>query len=586
MDGGWVPTLVVRAASWLGDWLAAAVFEFIAQSDADNCVLTNPTAFRKTLTTPGSAMAAVFRSDLPDHRGSAKRHRGLICLTVDRRLDKVHIARRRYQMQDCVLTLDIGSSSARALLFGLDGQEIPGFEARISYQASTTESGGWEIDAAKLIEVAVQTVDQIYLQMQAKAVRPAAVAVDTFWHSIVGVSADGKTVTPVLHPFDSRAADAAKELALRIDNDRQHSRTGCVLHPSYPPAKLLWLFESQPEAFRAAQRWMSFGEYLFMELFGIAACSTSMISASGLWNQNANVYDREILEALPVKPAQFAPVDAMDEEQTKLSHGFATRWSELDGIPWFPALGDGACDNVGSGCTKRDSYALMVGTSGAMRACERADSIEIPSGLFCYRLDRNRFVLGGALSNGGEVFTWMRNTLQLPQANELERQLAELQPSMHGLTILPLFAGERSTGWRADATAAITGLVASTTPIQILHAGLESVVLRFRNVYDLITASLGVPQEVIASGGGLLHSPSWTKMMADGLPHSVTPCLEPEATSRGAALMALERIGAIRDIGDLVPKLGMAVPPDKSKQSFYDTSLQQQRRLYNILFRA
>jgi gluconokinase len=487
---------------------------------------------------------------------------------------------------DCILTLDIGSSSARALLFGLDGQEIPGFESRVSYQASTTESGGWEIDAAELIEVAAQTLDQIHLQMQAKGVRPAAVAVDTFWHSILGVSADGKAVTPVLHPFDARSAAAAKKLALRIDNDRQHSRTGCMLHPSYPPAKLLWLFEAQPDTFRVAKRWMSFGEYVFLELFGTATCSTSMISASGVWNQNANEYDDEILDVLPVKRAQFAPVDAMDEEQTKLSRHFATRWPELDGIPWFPALGDGACDNVGSGCTQRDRYALMVGTSGAMRACERAESIAIPSGLFCYRLDRNRFVLGGALSNGGEVFAWMRNTLQLPQANELERQLAELQPGMHGLTILPLFAGERSTGWRVDARAAITGLAASTTPVQILHAALQSVVLRFRNVYELMAASLGVPQEVIASGGGLLHSPSWTKMMADGLPHNVTPCLEREATSRGAALMALERIGAIRDIGDLVPRLGTAVPPDESKKSFYDISLEQQRQLYNKLFQT
>jgi gluconokinase len=325
---------------------------------------------------------------------------------------------------------------------------------------------------------------------------------------------------------------------------------------------------------------------LFLELFGTASCSTSMISASGLWNQNANEYDREILEALPVKPGQFAPVDAMDQEQTKLSPAFAARWPQLDGIPWFPALGDGACDNVGSGCTKRDRYALMVGTSGAMRASERADSIAIPSGLFCYRLDRKRFVLGGALSNGGEVFAWMRRTLQLPPADELERQLAQLPPDMHGLTILPLFAGERSTGWRVDARAAITGLAASTTPLQILHAALQSVVLRFRNVYDLMTASLGVPQEVIASGGGLLHSPSWTKMMADGLPHRVTPCLEPEATSRGAALMALEKIGAIRDIGDLAPKLGMPVMPDESNRQRYDAALEQQHRLYSKLFPA
>jgi gluconokinase len=487
---------------------------------------------------------------------------------------------------DCILTLDIGSSSARALLFGVDGHEIPGFESRVPYQASTTQSGGWEIGAAELTQIAAQALDSICSEMRSRKIRPAAVAIDTFWHSILGVAEDDKAVTPVLHPFDSRSADAAKKLAQRVDEAQQHSRTGCVLHPSYPPAKLLWLSESQPEAFRAAKRWLSFGEYLFLELFGTPGCSTSMISASGLWNQNANSYDREILDALPIKEEQLARVDAMDEPQTKLSDRFAEKWPELDGIPWFPALGDGACDNVGSGCTERDRYALMVGTSGALRACARADSIVIPAGLFCYRLDRKRFVLGGALSNGGDVFAWMRRTLQLPEPNELERQLAELQPGQHGLTILPLFAGERSTGWRLDARAAITGLAVSTTPIEILHAALESVALRFRNVYELMMPSLGVPKEVIASGGGLLHSPTWTRMMADALDHSVIPCLEPEATSRGAALVALERIGAIGDIGDLATALGNEVRPDEATKHIYAAALESQRRLYEKLFEA
>jgi gluconokinase len=422
--------------------------------------------------------------------------------------------------------------------------------------------------------------------MRSRNIRPAAVAIDTFWHSILGVDGSGKAVTPVLHPFDSRSADAAKKLASRVDEAQQHSRTGCVLHPSYPPAKLLWLSETEPEAFRAAKRWMSFGEYLVLELFGKPGCSTSMISASGLWNQATNDYDREILEALPIQEEQLAPVDTLDQPQTKLSDRFARRWPELDGIPWFPALGDGACDNVGSGCTERGRYALMVGTSGALRVCVRADSIEIPTGLFCYRLDRKRFLLGGALSNGGEVFAWMRRTLQLPEANELERQLAQLQPGLHGLTILPLFAGERSTGWRVDARAAITGLAVSTTPIEILHAALESVALRFRSVYELMTSSLGVPREKIASGGGLLHSPSWTKMMANTLCHTVIPCLEPEATSRGAALVAMERIGAIGDIGDLAPTLSGEVTPDEASKDIYAAALESQRRLYEKLFES
>ncbi len=472
------------------------------------------------------------------------------------------------------------------LLFGTDGHAIPGFESRVQYLARTSQSGGWEIGAAELMQIVAQAFDSICSQMRPKKMRPAAVAIDTFWHSILGVSAGHQAVTPVLHPFDSRSAGAASRLAQRVDEARQHSRTGCVLHPSYPPAKLLWLSEAQPDAFRAARRWMSFGEYLFLELFGKPGCSTSMISASGLWDQAANAYDQEILDVLPIKAEQLAPLDAMDAPETKLLDCFAQRWPELDGIPWFPALGDGACDNVGSGCTQAGRYALMVGTSGALRACVSADSIAIPAGLFCYRLDRRRFVLGGALSNGGDVFAWMRRTLQLPEPKELEQQLAQLSPGLHGLTILPLFAGERSTGWRVDARAAITGLTVGTKPIEILHAALASVALRFRNVYDSMTSSLGVPREVIASGGGLLHSPSWSQMMADALGHAVIPCLEPEATARGAALMALERLGAISDIGDLAPALGSEIRAAETKQGIYAAALADQRQLYEKLFEA
>ena len=193
-----------------------------------------------------------------------------------------------------------------------------------------------------------------------------------------------------------------------------------MLHPSYPPPKLLWLSETQPDAFRAARRWMSAGEYLFLEFFGAPAASTSMVSAGGLWNQNANNYDDEMLSVLPVAREQFADPATLDQPARGLREPFRAQWPELDGIPWFPALGDGACDNVGSGCTTRDRWALMVGTSGAMRATIESGGIEIPAGLFCYRIDRKRFVAGGALSNGGEVFAWMKRTLQLPDDAEIE----------------------------------------------------------------------------------------------------------------------------------------------------------------------
>ncbi len=485
---------------------------------------------------------------------------------------------------DCVLTLDVGSSSARTLLFGFDGKVIEGFGSQVKYRATTTEDGGWEIDAAEVTRIVTQSITDICGQIRAKGVKPVAVAVDTFWHSIMGVDSEGKPVTAILHPFDMRSADAAHQLAQRIDNLGQHKRTGCMLHPSYPPPKLLWLSETQPDAFHAAKRWMSVGEYLFLEFFGQAVASTSMISACGLWDQNRNAYDDELLAALPVKREQFADPDQMDAPCKELVDGYKGLWPELDGIPWYPALGDGACDNVGSGCVSSERWALMVGTSGAMRATFETDKIEIPDGLFCYRIDRRRFVAGGALSNGGEVFAWMKRTLQLPDDAEIEKQLAVMKPGLHGLTVLPLFAGERSTEWRTDTRAAITGLGSSTKPMEILHAALESVALRFRNVYEIMEASFGVPKDLIGSGGALLGSPVWTQMMADTMCHTVVLCREREATSRGAALLALERLGAMKSIADAAPDLGETIAPDKAKKELYGVALAKQRGLYKKLF--
>ena len=483
-----------------------------------------------------------------------------------------------------ILTLDAGSSSVRTLLYDENARQVQGFGSQLSYEATSTADGGVEIDADKLFALAVQSLSEIHGQMQSAGLRPAAFAFSTFWHNVLGVDAEGRAATPIVHPFDTRSAAAAKKLAQRIDGAAQHSRTGCVLHPSYLPAKIWWLSEAQPEVFRAVKKWMSFGEYFFLRLFGKAVASTSMVSGSGLWNQNQNDYDAEMLSVLPIEREQLCRVDQMDQPLTELRAEYRQRWPQFDGIPWFPALGDGACDNIGSGCITPERFALMVGTSGAMRAVCEAESLRIPPGLFCYRVDRRRFVLGGALSNGGEVYAWMKHTLALPPADQIETQLAAMQPGSHGLTVLPLFAGERSTKWRADARAAIAGMSVHTSPMEILRASLESVALRFRNIFEIMLGEIGEPKELVDSGSALLHSPAWTQMMADALGRPILPCLEKEATSRGAALIAMERIGAIEHVRDRPPEMGAVITPVEQHRAIYEEELLRQRRLYSKLF--
>jgi len=484
-----------------------------------------------------------------------------------------------------VVSIDVGTSSVRTLLFEGLGHERPGAGAHLGYEVETTADGGVEVGADRLAALVVAGIDAIHERLNVEGLRPSAVACCTFWHNVLGVDADGRPTTPVLHPFDTRSSAAALELGERIDARQQHQRTGCILHASYLPAKLLWLSEVNPSAFRATRRWMSVGEYLYLKLLGTAACSTSMVSGSGLWNQRENRYDGELLGALPIEPVQLAPVDEMDRPASNLRVDYRSRWPLLDGIPWYPALGDGACNNVGSGCTTVDRYALMVGTSGAMRVVSETAPSGIPEGLWCYRVDRKRYLLGGALSNGGGVYDWMKRNLALPSSDdEIEAKLAGMPPGSHGLTLLPFFAGERSPGWRAEARAAICGLSTHTSSVEILRAALESVALRFREIEELMTAGFGEPREVVASGSALLHSRAWTQMMADALGRRVVTCLEHEASARGAALLSLERLGIIADVGGVSARLGQAFHPVPDHRRVYDLQLEQQRKLYARIF--
>lgn len=442
-----------------------------------------------------------------------------------------------------IVSLDVGSSSVRALVFDASGQRIPQLGAQLFYEIAKTADGGVEADADELLRLTIAALDSLHEQFRESGARPAAVAGSAFWHSFLGVDAEGRTTTPILHLFDTRAGKEAAELAEKLDAEAVHQRTGCRLHTSYWPAKLLWIERARPEAFRATRRWMSFPEFAWMKLTGEAALSASMASGSGLWNQRTNAYDEMVLAALPVREDQLWPAERMDEAQTHLVGEYRTRWPLFDGIPWYPAYGDGACSNVGSGCVTPDRFCLMVGTSGAMRAVSPGVPAEIPRGLWCYKVDRERSVLGGALTNGGDVHAWMRRNLALPEAEETERALAGRETGEHGITLLPFFGGERSPYWRADLRGAMSGLSLATTPLDILQAGLEGVALSFASIFELMKPGLGVPKQVIASGGALLASRAWTQMMADALGVPLVLTEEKEASARGAALLAAERLG-------------------------------------------
>lgn len=479
-----------------------------------------------------------------------------------------------------IVSLDIGTSSVRSLLFDENLTHRGDIGEQIKYEPDLTPDGGVEFDANHLFDATVKVLDVLHKEMDDHKLEAAAVGASSFWHSFLGIDENSNPTTCIIHLFDIRSGPQVDELRKLVDVKAAHQRTGCVLHTSYWPAKLLWLEQNRPEQVKKTHRWLSFSEYLMLRLHGKAPVSTSMMSGSGIWNQTENRYDDEMLKVLHLDRSKLA--EDFDQPCTGLKPEWAKRWPKLAKIPWFPAYGDGAVSNVGSGCTTKDRLALMVGTSGALRLILKEDRVTVGDGLWCYRVTRDRYVVGGALSNGGEVFKWAQRTLQLPE--DAEQQLVGRDPGAHGLTLLPYFSGERSPYWRPDLRAALTGMSVSTTPVDILQAALEGVSLRFRQMYDRLTPLYGTPKEVVTTGGGLQHSPIWPQMMTDALGRETTACLEPEASARGAAMLVAEQLGFIDSIDDVDTRMGETLDADKERCEKFQKLLGRDEALFEKLY--
>jgi gluconokinase len=491
---------------------------------------------------------------------------------------------RNYELP-FVLAIDVGSSSVRSSLFDARGEAVEGTEAREAHLLHTAPDGTAEDSADDLLERVNRIIDKTIQAAGLLAREIKAVGVDTLAGTLLGVDDAGSPVTPVYTYADTRPGPEVEYLRQHLDAAAVYQRTGCPLHTSYAPARFLWLRHTYPDLARRVHRWMDAGTFLYTRWFGHAGIPISYSIASwlGLLNRHQMQWDEELLDCLEVSPDQLPLLADYTSAPNGLTSSFAQRWPTLRNVPFFLAVGDGAAANIGSGCLGPGRVALTIGTSGAMRILLSEKTPAVPSGLWAYRLGRAQTLLGGSFNEGGNVLVWASNILQLPPLKGIDQPLSLLPPDGHGLTVLPFLAGERSPGWATSSTGAIMGLQTLTTPLQVLQALLEAVSYRFGMVWELLRPFAQENPQIIASGGAIIRSPYWLQLMANVLQHPVTVTGKDEATSRGAAILALDGLDIWPALDAILPRLGAAYQPDPRRSPVYRAAMQRHRQLYDIL---
>jgi gluconokinase len=479
-----------------------------------------------------------------------------------------------------VLAIDIGTSSIRATLYGRTLQPLRR-GAQVQYRWRVGIDGSVEAPAAAIERALASAIDSALEGTDAPV---DAVAIAAFWHSLVGVDARGRAVTAVLPWTDTRSACEVDPLREAVDERAAHARTGCRFHSSYWPARLRWFRRRDAKTFRRVRRWMSLPAYIERQWLGRDAESLSQASATGMFVHESGTWDERLCDVCGVSPRQLGAIVDLDAAGAEPSAAVVRRWPQLQGARWIPAAGDGAVNDLGAGCTSGGRTAIMIGTSGALRQLWTTDSTPpVSFGLWRYWLDRRRVVVGGALSNGGNLIAWLHQRLNVESVARMDARLARMPPDAHRLTVLPFLAGERSPDYLSDARAAIVGLKLATTTDDIVRAGLEAVAYRFLAVMEELTAATGVTR-LVATGTALASSRVWPQILADTLDRPIALPRDAELTSRGAAILGFEQLGlAPSTARSLEPSIARVFHPDARRHATYRAAAERQQQLMRAL---
>jgi gluconokinase len=488
-----------------------------------------------------------------------------------------------------VVGIDIGTTSAKAAAYDERGGETGA--AEIAYALREPEPGRAVQDAGTVVDAAVEVTRRAVAGARAAGLEVAGLACSSAMHSLVALDAQDRPATPLLTWADQRAAPQAERLAR--EHPELHARTGTPLHPMSPLTKLVWFDEQEPETAAAAACWCGIKELVVHRLTGAWLTDVSTASGTGLLRLDTLAWDEEALALARVRAAQLCDL-APCVHTTPLTPEAARALGLPAGTPLVLGAGDGPLANVGVGAVRPGVAACSIGTSGALRLIVDRPAADPHGRAFCFALTPGRWVVGGAINNGGIVLRWAGDALAPDLGPHAEQALLELAAKAPAgsdeLIMLPYLLSERAPHWSALPRGAYVGLTRAHRREHLVRAALEGVCQQLA----LVLAGLrdaGHEVDEIRATGGFARSPLWRQMLCDALDAPIGFPHGHQGSGFGAALLGMQALGIVGDLdraADLVA-VDERLEPDPEAAAVYAAMRPAFAALYEALapaFRA
>jgi gluconokinase len=491
---------------------------------------------------------------------------------------------------DWYLGVDLGTGSCKCVVAGAQAR-ILGF-GQADYPAPTAQSRWDEQDPKSLLSGILQAAKAAVAQAGVAPERCRGISLGGAMHSLVALDGKDQPLTGVITWADGRGAPYAQEVRRGPDALRIYRQTGCPPHGMYPLYKLVWLRRERADLFARAARFASAKEVIFHRLTGAWAADPCIASGSGLLDQHTQQWSADALEIAGIHANQLSPLAGPRSVYPCADRDLAAALGISPQTSIVLGSTDAANSNLGAGAVQPWQATAMIGTSGAFRILATQPYLDEKARLWCYAVDEGRWLVGGAINNGGISLAWLKSALDsaLPQGSpgvtfERLTELAEQAGAgAGGVLCLPFFAGERSPNWNLNAHAAFFGLTLQHDARHLARAVMEGVAFRLRSISAILTQEVGEIREVRASGG-FTHSSLWPHIVASALQRDLLPPTWGETSGLGAAMWPMFAAGTLAYMDGVTPLVPTSAryTPDPHDAAIYDRLFPLYQEIYDRL---
>lgn len=450
-------------------------------------------------------------------------------------------------MADCILVLDAGTTSTRAMVFAGDGTMEAVAQAELTQHYPRP---GWvEHDAGEIWDKTLKCAREVIGE---DAARIAAIGITNQRETVVAWDRNsGEPLARAIVWQDRRTADFCATMKADGHEVMVQKRTGLLLDPYFSGTKMRWMLDHDAAVQAAAQNGsLAFGtieSWLVYKLSGGAHISdASNASRSLLLSLDGAQFDGDLCELFGVPPAALPEVV---DTHGKLAD-CDPQWLGA-AVPICGLAGDQQSATIGQGCLSFGETKATYGTGAFVltnkgREIPHSDNRLLGTVLYQENGERT-YAIEGACFVAGSLIQYLRDQLNLIGSAAETEELARSIADSGEVVIVPALAGLGAPHWLPDARGVISGLSFASGRAQIARAALEAMAHQTHDLASAFTAD-GAPWTHLRIDGGMSANDWMAQDLADILEIEVERPDFIETTALGAAILAAVGCGLHADL--------------------------------------